>query len=155
MEFQALRTWGIVASSAMMAAAIALSLQSTPPAQAQNQPRQTEIAQAPPPSAPVAFLVRFQGEGPIARSQAAAARGHEAAARREIEAQLIRQTPFNGLCFDRFTAGAAEVVLRSCEPVLASERAVYQQRWLSRLQVMRAVAYADANASAAQERTPG
>jgi hypothetical protein len=55
------------------------------------------------------------------------------------------------LCFERFTAGAAEVVLRSCNPIGALE----QQQWVARLRAMRAVAYADVNATAAQERAPG
>jgi hypothetical protein len=56
------------------------------------------------------------------------------------------------LCFDRFTVAAAEIVLRSCEAVAGHERAAYTARWLDRLQAMRAVAYADANASVSPER---
>ena len=159
MDVNALRTWGIAVSSALIVGALALAAQPSPRAEAQGVMEQPvlesggfEIAQAPAQAAPVAFLVRFQGSGPIARAQARAARGQAAAAQRSLEAQLRRQSAFSGLCFDRFTVGAAEVVLRSCEPVAAHERASYQARWLARLQAMRAVAYADGNATASPER---
>jgi hypothetical protein len=158
MDVNALRTWGIAVSSALMVGALALAAQPSPRADAQGveqpvlEPGGFEIAQAPAQAAPVAFLVRFQGSGPIARAQTRAARGQTTAAQRSLEAQLRRQSAFSGLCFDRFTVGAAEVVLRSCEPVAAHERASYQARWLARLQAMRAVAYADGNATASPER---
>jgi hypothetical protein len=60
---------------------------------------------------------------------------------------LRRQSDFAGLCFDRFTVGAAEVVLRTCTAIVASERANVQQSWLTRLRAMAGVAYVDANAS--------
>ncbi len=104
---------------------------------------------------PISFLVRFRGEGPIAQAQAEAARGREARAARIIQAQLERQAAFDGLCFDRFTVGAAEVVLRSCADVPAAERAAFQTRWLARLNAMRAVDYADANTAAAPTHAPG
>jgi len=157
MNENALRAWGMATTSALIAIALAIAaLPQGGAALARQQGEPLELAQAPAPAAPVGFLVRFRGDGPIARSQALAARGGESVARREIEAQLIRQTAFSGLCFDRFTVGAAEVVLRSCKPVPASERGAYQQRWLARLDAMRAVEYVDANASvSAEQRAPG
>lgn len=154
MDVNALRTWGIAVSSALIVGALALAAQPSTRAEAQGvmEPGGFEIAQAPAQAAPVAFLVRFQGAGPIASAQARASRGQTAAAQRTVEAQLRRQGAFSGLCFDRFTVGAAEVVLRSCEPVAAHERASYQASWLARLQAMRAVAYADANATVSPER---
>lgn len=149
MDVNAMRLWGIGASSAVIALALMLALQPAPAAQATpQQPYQIAQAQA----EPVAFLVRFRGGGPIARAQAQAARGQSAAAQRSIEVQLQRQSAFAGLCFDRFTVGAAEVVLRTCDAIAASERASVQARWLERLQAMRAVAYADANTTATQGR---
>lgn len=150
MDLNAMRLWGIGVSSAVIAIALFVAVQPAPDAQAEPQAA-FEVAQAE--AEPVAFLVRFRGNGPIARSQAAAARGRIGPAQREIEAQLIRQTDFNGLCFDRFTVGAAEVVLRTCDAIVASERAAVQARWLQRLQSMRAVAYADANTTATQGRS--
>jgi hypothetical protein len=155
MDVNALRAWGIAVSSALIVGALALAAaQPSPRAAAQGviEPGGFEIAQAPVQAAPVTFLVRFQGSGPIARAQGRAARGQIAAAQRTLEVQLRRQNAFSGLCFDRFTVGAAEVVLRSCQPVAAHERASYQARWLARLQAMGAVAYADANATVTQER---
>lgn len=159
MDLNALRTWGIVASVALMVGALALAARGSPQAIAQVTPEALfEIAQAPAPqgaAAPVGFIVRFQGAGPISRAQAMAARGQGARAQRQVEAQLRRQGAFSGLCFDRFTVGGAEIVLRSCENVAAAERASYQQRWVARLQAMRAVDYVDANATVTQNRAPG
>jgi hypothetical protein len=76
-------------------------------------------------------------------------------AQHRIEAQLRRQRAFSGLCFERFTAGAAEVVLRTCNAIAARQRAAIEARWLSRLRGMRAVAYADVNATASLDRAPG
>lgn len=154
MSVTVMRVWGIGVTAALMAGALWLSAWDPDRASAEQTPV-IVLAQAPPAAQEVAFLVRFRGDGPIARSQSLAARGREAAARREIEAQLQRQEAFRGLCFDRFTVGAAEVVLRSCQPVPGGERAAYQERWLARLRAMRSVAYVDANATATQGRAPG
>ena len=149
MDLNAMRLWGIGASGTVIAVALMLALQPAPPAQAAPQ-GVFEVAQAE--AGPVAFLVRFRGNGPIASAQARAVRGQTEEAQRTIEAQLRRQNSFAGLCFDRFTLGAAEVVLRTCDAIAASERAAVQARWLQRLQAMRGVAYADANAMASQGR---
>lgn len=154
MNVNALRTWGIGATTALMVAALLIErMPETAHAAPAPLAGQFEIAQAAPAqAAPLSFLVRFRGDGPIARSQASAARGNDAAAAREIRAQLARQSAFAGLCFDRFTVGAAEVVLVTCDPVAAGQRAETQSRWVSRLRAMRAVAYADVNATAGQNR---
>lgn len=156
MYANALRSWGIVVGSALMAGAVLLSMPGAQTAEAQAPPQEArgvfEIAQASAQAGHVAFLVRFQGGGPIARAQVRAQRGHTQSARRAIEAQLQRQAGLRGLCFDRFTVGAAEVVLRSCASVPANERAAFQQRWVARLQRMRAVDYVDANAAVSPER---
>jgi hypothetical protein len=151
MSIAALRMWGMAVTGALMAVLIVVALQPERPAQAQSQ-NVFEVAQAPAQAAPVAFLVRFQGSGPIARSQAQAAGGQTQAAQRQVELQLQRQSAFAGLCFDRFTVGGAEIVLVTCQAIVASERASVQQQWLARLQAMRAVDYVDANANATQGR---
>lgn len=151
MSFAALRNWGMAVSGALMAGLIVFALQPSPGALAQSQ-AVVGLAQAPASAGPVAFIVRFQGAGPIARAQAQAERGQTQAAQRQVEIQLQRQTAFAGLCFDRFTLGGAEIVLRTCESVPGNERAAVQQQWLTRLQAMRAVDYVDANATATQER---
>lgn len=117
-----------------------------------------QLAQAEPEAAlaaPLSFVVRFRGSGPIARAQAMAAQGRESQGARQVQVQLARQGAFNGLCFDRFTLGAAEIVLRSCADIAPAERARVQTWWLARLNAMRAVEYADANANAAPSRAPG
>jgi len=148
MDVQMLRFWGLVAGSGLMAFALWIAALGPEAAPAQaNTPEAVRVAQAQ--AAPASFLVRFRGSGPIAHAQAEAVRGEHASAQRRIEAQLRRQRSFAGLCFERFTAGAAEIVLRTCDPVSAHELAQVQRQWLSRLRGMRAVAYADVNANAA------
>jgi hypothetical protein len=154
MDANALRIWGIAVSGALLAIALVVALQPAPQAQAQSTAAQSvEIAQAPARAAPISFVVRFTGSGPIARAQRQAAGGSAADAQRQIQAQLRRQTNFNGLCFDRFTAGAAEVVLRTCAAIVPSERAAMERRWLARLRSMGSVAYVDINTTASQGRT--
>ena len=149
MDLNAMRLWGIGASGTVIAVSLMLALQPAPPPRAAPT-TVLEVAQAQ--AEPVAFLVRFRGNGPIASAQMRAVRGQTQEAQRTIEAQLRRQNSFAGLCFDRFTVGAAEIVLRTCDAIAASERAAVQARWLQRLQAMRGVAYADANTTASQGR---
>jgi hypothetical protein len=151
MDVQVLRFWGLIVGSALIAAALWIAALG-----AERGPAQTAgpgVAQAQ--SQPATFLVSFRGSGPIARAQSDARRGRLERAGRRVEIELQRQGAFAGLCFDRFTADAAEVVLRTCEPVAAQERSAIEARLLSRLRSMRAVAYADINASAAPEAAPG
>jgi hypothetical protein len=154
------RFWGIIVSAVIMAIALVIAAPWRAPAAESAPQGLVQLAQARELTpvvtpAPVSFIVRFRGSGPIARAQATAARGREAEGARTIQAQLARQSAFAGLCFDRFTLGAAEVVIRSCTDVPASERAAFQTRWLARLNAMRAVEYADANTAAAPTRAPG
>lgn len=149
MNVNALRTWGIAVSAAMIAASLAIAAQPTPTA---TRTDMVQLAQAAQQAELLSFLVRFRGAGPIARAQRAASQGETEAAQRQVEVQLGRQRDFAGLCFDRFTVGAAEVVLRTCEAIVPSERAAIQQEWLTRLRAMRAVEYVDANAPATQGR---
>jgi hypothetical protein len=154
MDVNAVRSWGIAVSAGLLAVALAISLQPQAP-RAEAQPL-ADIAQtqSQTPVAPVEFIVRFRGGGPISRAQTRAAAGDVVRAQREIEVQLRRQRSFAGLCFSRFTAGAAETVLRTCGDVAAADRAAVERHWLARLRAMRAVAYADANVTAAVERAP-
>ncbi len=147
MKTSALRVWGIAVSGALMAAAVAIAAQ---PESTPTNVGMFETVQSQTEAQPLSFIVRFRGTGPIARSQAQAARGDTQAAQRQVEVQLVRQTDFAGLCFDRFTVGGAEIVLRTCDAIAASERDALQQRWLTRLRAMRSVAYADANTNASR-----
>ncbi len=151
MDVQVLRFWGIVTGSALIALALWIAALGPERAIAQDAPRQAaQTVDAP--AGHASFLVRFRGTGPIARAQSAAARGNIGEAPRRIEVQLQRQRAFSGLCFDRFTAGAAEVVLRTCAPVASEDRAIVEAQWVARLRDMRAVDYADVNAAAAHQR---
>jgi hypothetical protein len=155
MDVQLLRFWGIVVGVGLIGVALwiaALGPESQPVRAHTEAP--AELAQ-PQGAVSPAFLVRFRGAGPIARAQADAVRGRMGLAQQRIETQLRRQSAFAGLCFDRFTAGAAEVVLRTCATVTPGERAAIQSAWLSRLRAMDAVAYADVNATATHESAPG
>ena len=152
MDVNALRTWGIAVTGALMAVALVIAFQSETPAIAQAQ-SDAQLAQSQT-AEPLGFIVKFRGSGPIARAQGLAARGELGAAQRQVEIQLERQTAFSGLCFDRFTVGGAEIVLRTCDVVAARERSAVQQSWVARLRAMRAVEYVDVNASATQQRAP-
>jgi hypothetical protein len=152
MDVNALRTWGIAVTGALMAVALVIAFQSETPAIAQAQSA-AQLAQSQT-AEPLGFIVKFRGSGPIARAQGLAARGELGAAQRQVEIQLGRQTAFSGLCFDRFTVGGAEIVLRTCDVVAARERSAVQQSWVARLRAMRAVEYVDVNASATQQRAP-
>ncbi len=154
MDVNALRTWGIAVTGSLMVGALAIAFQPETPAEAQAQ-AVAQMAQADASVAPVGFIVKFRGPGPISRAQDRASRGDLAQAQRQVEIQLGRQSAFAGLCFDRFTVGGAEIVLRTCETVAVSERSAVQQSWGARLQAMRAVEYVDANATATQQRAPG
>lgn len=159
MNVSVLRMWGIAASAAVLAGALAVAMPSRLPS-SEAAPHVQTLMQlalpesAPAPPAPIGFIVRFRGSGPIARAQALAAAGRETQAGRQVQTQLEHQAAFHGLCFDRFTVGGAEVVLRSCTDVAPSERAAFQTGWLARLNAMRAVEYADANNAVAPARTP-
>lgn len=133
MNLDALRTWGIAASGAFIAGALAVSFSAPPPASASRD----ELA----PSS-VALVARFRGSGPIARAQALAARDSARAARL-IQAQLERQEEFAGLCFERFAPDGAELVLRSCEPLSVELHQRATARWLGQLRAMAAVEYAE------------
>ena len=155
MDVQVLRFWGIAVGSALIAVALWIAALGPETAPARATTHETvQLAQTQS-AATSSFLVRFRGSGPIARAQADAARGRVTQAQRRIDLQLRRQRAFAGLCFERVTAGAAEVVLRTCAPVAARERAATEALWLSRLRGMRAVAYADVNATASLDRAPG
>jgi|CXWL01.1.fsa_nt_gi hypothetical protein len=168
MDSTALRSWGIAAGAVLLAGALAIANTDDSAAIAPSAvtvpiaapgapdalftPAQAEAPVAD--GAPIGFVVRFEGAGPLGRAQAAAARGRLRQAQSAAEQALARQRQFRGLCFDRFTVGGAEMVLRSCAPVAANQRAQVTNAWLSRLRAIPAVAYADVNSAAATQRAP-
>ena len=166
MDANLLRSIGIALGSAALAGALWISQAArdsaavdgplgitTPQASAAPSPPlvfEPAGAEAPSPDAShVSLLVRFRGSGPLAQAQALAERGRESEAGRAAAAALSRQSAFRGLCFDRFTVGGAEMVLRSCVPVAAGDVAQTSAQWLARLRAMPAVVYAEPNATAA------
>lgn len=140
---ETLRFWGLVVGSALIAFALWVAalgperraVQATIPLAAQSGA-----------ASPISFQVRFRGVGPIARAQAFAEEGKVAVAQRRIERELARQSAFDGLCFERFNAAGAAIVLQTCEPVASEARADAASYWLSRLRDMRAIAYAEVQA---------
>jgi hypothetical protein len=165
MDAKLLRNAGIAVAAAALLAALSIATLSgdpaptaseAPPVAAPLPPAaEPERAEAPQPAATqadlVSFIVAFRGAGPLARAQALAAQGRETQARAVAQRGLAEQRDLRGLCFDRFTLGGAEIVLRSCNAVAASERASFSAGWLARLRDMPTVAYADLNSTAAPE----
>ncbi|MEJ0060244.1 MAG: hypothetical protein WDM79_11995 [Terricaulis sp.] len=168
MDQKALRTWGIFVGGAALAGSVAIAainpardaaptIERRPavsapaplPAKAETPPPVFEPAAAvTPPSAnaaPVSFVVRFGDHHPLAAAQRLAAEGEIDEARRSAERALTRQRSLRGLCFDRFTVGGAEIVLKSCEPLTEREAESFRRRWSERFQSMSGIDYAEAN----------
>lgn len=178
MEAKALRNWGLGVGAAAIAGALALAALTGDPKPAPPPDRpvaaaplpaaptvapvapsvdpvfDAAAADAPPDAEPISFLVRFEGDHPLARAQSLAAQGREAPARRAAEAALAQRRDLSGLCFDRFTVGGVEIVLRTCTPPPAFERDAERRRWLERLQAMPGIAYAEENAAVQPQARP-
>ena len=105
----------------------------------------TADSDAAPDDPPATFLVRFAEDHPLARAQALAAEGRENAAQRAAERGVRTDRELRGLCFDRFTAGGAEIVLKPCAPVAPEDREDFRQEWAEKLSAMPGVDYAEAN----------
>jgi hypothetical protein len=135
MDVNALRTWGIIASSAVIAVSLYIAATAHAPAPPVLPP--PAVAHAPAADALIAISVR--GEGPLARAQRLAMRGRTALAAHRARAALARQTAFDGLCFAGFTR-RNEIALRACGA--PSDSAAL----LTRLRAMPAIANVDAEA---------
>jgi hypothetical protein len=98
------------------------------------------------------FIVRFAGAHALVAAQDLAAQGRYDDARRNVEQGLRRTRALRGLCFDRFTAGGAEIVLRPCNAVAPGARDQVRRDWERRFESMDGVAYADVNAIASREQ---
>jgi hypothetical protein len=105
-----------------------------------------------PPAAALGFIVRFETGHPLARAQDLAAQGDMEEAERAAARTLRNRRDLRGLCFDRFTAGGAEIVLTPCEAVSAQNEDRVRRDWETRFAAMAGVAYADVNAVAERER---
>jgi hypothetical protein len=174
MDEKAVRFWGVIVGGGCIAAALAVATLTGPreppapaaaptvsgapsaPASAPTavDPSPVYDGKAPPASAApaqagsdgaVTFIVRFASGHPLARAQDLEAQGRHAEAVQAANAGLRARRELRGLCYDRFTLGGAEVVLKLCAPVAAGERAEAQRRWSVRLAAMRGVEYAEPN----------
>jgi hypothetical protein len=105
----------------------------------------------PPSNSRPSFLIRFEAPHPIARAHGLAERQRMSAARSAVLAGLRQRHELDGLCFDSFTVGGAEIVLRACSDV--ADPAAFERRWVRRLQRMQGIDYAEAN-SRAQAESP-
>jgi hypothetical protein len=166
MDQKALRNWGMIAGGAALIGSIGIATMhpattATPtqvarpvvsapaaPAKQEEPPPVFEAttAEAPPPNAaPVSFIVRFSERHPLAAAQRLAAEGEMDDARRAAERTLTRLRSLRGLCFDRFTVGGAEIVLKSCEALSERQAESFRRRWSERFQSMSGIDYAEAN----------
>jgi hypothetical protein len=101
-----------------------------------------------PPPAGAAYpslLVRFEAPHPMARAQALAAAGRFDEAAESARQTIRTRRDLRGLCYDRFTNGGAEVVLRACAPVPRAQRTRFQETWAQRLNSVEGVEYAEPN----------
>jgi hypothetical protein len=98
------------------------------------------------------FLVSFKEGGALGDAQALAARGELERAGTAARSALARSGDLNGLCFERFTLGGAEMVLSVCRPTSSAERD--SERWLKRLRAMPNVNYADSDVIVDTQKKP-
>lgn len=114
---------------------------SAPPVEAQALQAPAEAPEA----GPVSFLVRFDADHPLAEAQTMAANGDLDAAGRLAERLIRRQRALRGLCFDRFTLGGAEIVLKACQSVPVGDPDAFARGWRERFETMPGVTYAEPN----------
>jgi hypothetical protein len=139
----------LVAAASWLAALAACAPESSEPLPPQTA-AQAPAEQARPSSA--SLLVRFQDPHPLAHAQALEAAGRCPEAEQLARETLATRADLAGLCFERFTAGGAEIVLAACAPT--SDGQAFQQGWIVRLQAMEDVEYAEANVIAQPENCP-
>jgi hypothetical protein len=177
MDERAVRLWGLVVGGGAIAAALGVAtltersdpLAPSAPSKMTGAPPVAAPPSPPPPvpdakaipasgeepksgGAPMTFVVAFEEGHPLRRAQALEAQGRHAAAVRAANEALRAQRELRGLCYDRFTVGGAEIVLRLCTPPADAERAAVQRRWAARLAAMDGVAYAEPNVIAQPEQ---
>ena len=100
----------------------------------------------PPEDLTTTFIVRFKAAHPLGKAQALAAKGRLTAAAAAAK-KALAAGDMKGLCFERFTLGGAETVLRLCPDTQTSAKA-----WLTKLRTSPDVEYADANVTVDVEK---
>jgi hypothetical protein len=91
------------------------------------------------------LIVAFTGEHPLARAQALETEGRHAEAAAAAQAALASDPQLADLCFDRFTLGGAEIVLRPCAPLAGAARAQFVRDRAHALAALPGIAYAEPN----------
>jgi hypothetical protein len=132
MDDKTLRTWGVALGAGAMAVAVAVAAVGGQGERARATGATGER---------VEFLVSFKQGGALGDAQALAARGELERAGAAARSALARSAGLNGLCFERFTLGGAEMVLSVCRPTASP--VTEGERWLKRLRGMSNVNYAD------------
>ncbi|MBL8551087.1 MAG: hypothetical protein JNJ73_13960 [Hyphomonadaceae bacterium] len=181
MDERAVRLWGVIVGGGCIAAALGVAVlggpagkslpDETPPKTIARTvapvapDKRIEVADASDVAAPavaptpaqtsgqsLSFLIAFAPGHPLKAAQDLEAQGRHAQAVEAVRAALQANRDLRGLCYDRFTLGGAEIVLRLCTPAPASEAAAVQRRWTTRLAAMNGVQYAEPNVVAQPER---
>jgi hypothetical protein len=142
MDERTLRTLGLAVGCGALAIAATIAAMSGP-APPSPAPRAAPAAD----TAHAAFIVRFKSDHPLGKAQALAAQGKAGAAKAAAE-RALNAPDLKGLCFERFTLGGAETVLRPCGGGPRST----PEAWLARLRAMPGVDYADANVTLDAEK---
>jgi hypothetical protein len=93
----------------------------------------------------MSYLVNFRPTHALGRAQALHRAGRHDEAELLVAATLRDDDSVRGLCFERFTAGGAEIVLKVCTPSPWEQRSVTQRRWLEQLGLTPGVAYVERN----------
>lgn len=125
----------------------------TPVAAAQNEDDRSQgsgIAD----EVPMSYLVNFRPSHALGRAQALQSAGRYDEAELLAAGTLRDDASLRGLCFERFTVGGAEVVLKVCAPSPWEERSVTQDRWLEQLGLTPGVAYVERNLIAQPSALP-
>jgi hypothetical protein len=115
----------------------------------------TEQVQTEPAAVRVSFIVNFRSSHALGRAQALQNAGRFDEAAQLVAATLRDDTALRGLCFERFTLGGAELVLKVCAPSSLEESFETQRRWLEQLDGTPGVDYVERNLVAQHEDAPG
>ena len=96
-------------------------------------------------SAETRFIVKFKPASALGHAQDLARQGKLSQARENAVAALKRTSSLKGLCFDRFTLGGAETVLRACPRLPPATHDAAAAWFLTRLKANPSIDYADQN----------
>jgi hypothetical protein len=137
------RWWlGVVAALAL----VACGQSDVPPAPAAL----ADVAQTQPAAARMSFIVNFRSSHALGQAQSLHQAGQREEAARLAAVTLRDDQALRGLCFENFTLGGAEIVLKVCTPSPWEDGLVTQQRWLEQLGNTPGVAYVELNLVAEQ-----